>query len=49
MAFLTETWLSDSVTNSKVFLGSGYTVIACSDREKGGSHGGVLMFQVTLG
>ena len=42
MAFLTETWLSDSVTNSKVFLGNGYTVIARSDRQKG-SHGGVLI------
>ena len=42
LVFLTETWLSNDVVNSEVFLGNSFTVISRSDRSFG-SHGGVLI------
>ena len=40
LVFLTETWLSNDVKNSVVFLGNSFTVTSRSDRSFG-SHSGV--------
>ena len=42
LVFLTETWFSNDVKNSEVFLGNSSTVIARSDRFSG-IQGGVLV------
>ena len=42
LIFLTETWLSESISDSKILLGSNFNVVARSDRSKW-EHGGVLI------
>ena len=42
LIFLTETWLSESISDSEILLGSNFNVVARSDRSKW-EHGGVLI------
>ena len=42
LIFSTETWLSESISHSKILLGSNFNVVARSDRSKW-EHGGVLI------
>ena len=42
LIFLTETWLSESISDSEKLLGSNFNVVARSDRRKW-EHGGVLI------